>query len=189
MGDPSHTLEGNSRKRSESVSGAFPEFLPESPGRTGGMPSLDLPLPRPLIGSPEFPAISGISLERAFGIRKSRFSGEPCQSKPPKFKGRRLTPQNLLGGGGSKTHCSKVLFEGPLFKFRGFGLFRGSKTPCFKLFLEGRPLIFFSKVFLEGRPLNLGGSPFSGEDDVLFLFCSLFTHYSGQNDYMSKNLF
>ena len=37
LGDPSHTLEGNSRKRSESVSGVFPEFLPESPSRTGGM--------------------------------------------------------------------------------------------------------------------------------------------------------
>ena len=34
---PSRTLEGNSRKRSESVSGVFPEFLPESPSRTGGM--------------------------------------------------------------------------------------------------------------------------------------------------------
>ena len=36
-GDPSRTLEGNSRKRSESVSGVFPEFLPESPSRTGGV--------------------------------------------------------------------------------------------------------------------------------------------------------
>ena len=38
MGDPSRTLEGNSRKRSQSVSGNFPiffpEFLPESPSRT-----------------------------------------------------------------------------------------------------------------------------------------------------------
>ena len=40
MEDPSRTLEGNFRKRSESVSRAFPdilEFLPESPSRTGGM--------------------------------------------------------------------------------------------------------------------------------------------------------
>ena len=29
-------LEGNSRKRSESVSRVFPEFPPESPSRTGG---------------------------------------------------------------------------------------------------------------------------------------------------------
>ena len=37
--DPSRTLEGNFRKRSESVSGVFPDisgFLPESPSRTGG---------------------------------------------------------------------------------------------------------------------------------------------------------
>ena len=27
LGDPSRTLEGNSRKRSESVSGVFPEFF------------------------------------------------------------------------------------------------------------------------------------------------------------------
>ena len=37
LGDPSRTLDGNSRKRSESVSGVFPEFLPESPSRTRGM--------------------------------------------------------------------------------------------------------------------------------------------------------
>ena len=41
LGAPSRTLEGNFRKRSESVSGGlsgiFPEFLPESPSRTGGM--------------------------------------------------------------------------------------------------------------------------------------------------------
>ena len=42
MGDPSRTLGGNSRKRSESVSGVFPEFLPESPSRTGGCgPTID----------------------------------------------------------------------------------------------------------------------------------------------------
>ena len=35
--DPSRTPEGNSRKRSESVPGVFPGFLPESPSRTGGM--------------------------------------------------------------------------------------------------------------------------------------------------------
>ena len=41
FGDPGRTLEGSSRKSSESVSGVFPdflpEFLPESPSRTGGM--------------------------------------------------------------------------------------------------------------------------------------------------------
>ena len=36
-GNPSRTLEGNSRKRPESVSGVFPEFLPESPSHTGGV--------------------------------------------------------------------------------------------------------------------------------------------------------
>ena len=40
LGDPSRTLKANSRKRSESVSGVFPEFLPESPSRTGGMAQL-----------------------------------------------------------------------------------------------------------------------------------------------------
>ena len=40
LGHPSRTLEGNSRKRSESVSGVFrmlPELLPESPSRTGSL--------------------------------------------------------------------------------------------------------------------------------------------------------
>ena len=41
LGDPSRTLEGNSRKRSVSVSGVFPEFSSgfflESPSRSGGM--------------------------------------------------------------------------------------------------------------------------------------------------------
>ena len=44
LGHPSRTLEGNSRKRSESVfrglSGILPEFLPESPSRTGGAAQL-----------------------------------------------------------------------------------------------------------------------------------------------------
>ena len=44
LGYPSRTLEGNSRKRSESVSGVFPEFfkefLPENPSRTEGMAQL-----------------------------------------------------------------------------------------------------------------------------------------------------
>ena len=47
LGDPSRTLEGNSRKRSERVSGVFPEFfrnfLPENPSRTGGMAHLCSP--------------------------------------------------------------------------------------------------------------------------------------------------
>ena len=41
LGHPSRTLEGNSRKRSKSVSGVFSEifqsFLSESPSRTGGV--------------------------------------------------------------------------------------------------------------------------------------------------------
>ena len=37
LGDSSRTLDGNSRKRSESVSGIFPDFLPASHSRTGGM--------------------------------------------------------------------------------------------------------------------------------------------------------
>ena len=50
FGDPSRTLEGNSRKRSESISWVFLEFfrnffrrvpaVPESPSRTGGMAHL-----------------------------------------------------------------------------------------------------------------------------------------------------
>ena len=62
----SRTREENSRKRSESVSWVFPEFLPESPSRTGGVAHSRIK---------EFLAIIGVAGNKPFIWMSTHFGG------------------------------------------------------------------------------------------------------------------
>ena len=83
FGDPSRTLDGNSRKRSESVSGVFPEFLPESPSRTGGVAHKERAKKRSSEMCP--PSPRGGWFLCLLGTRKTRKEGQGRAADPLRF--------------------------------------------------------------------------------------------------------